>query len=517
VLNNINIQHSWKESFNALLHKEVMYMLLLGFSAGLPILLIFSTLSLWLTEAGIEKSAVTYFSWAALGYSFKFVWAPLVDCLPIPFLTKALGLRRSWLLVSQLAIICAITLMACSDPAVENQLIYMALAAVLLGFSSATQDISIDAYRIEAVSADLQAIVSAGYMAGYRVGMIVAGAVALYIASYLGTTVADYQYEAWKVTYHIMSAFMLFGILATFLIAEPIKREKDFNYLPSEYFRLLLTFAFAVLTFIGCFVLTSGVSIDLKSSLGNVLNSANLSGFLIEILRLGLAIIFAVIAAKLIIETRFVNQQLIKNSYVAPIKQFFHDYGKSTALLLLALIGLYRISDIVLGVMANIFYLDMGFSKIEIADASKLFGMGATLVGGFIGGILAMRWGVMRILFISALMVVITNLLFITLVYSGHNLTVLYSVVGIDSLVGGVSSAAFIAFLSSLVNVKFTAMQYAIFSSLMTLIPKGLAGYSGSIVESIGYVQFFILASLIGLPILILVYMANKKLKFKAQ
>jgi PAT family beta-lactamase induction signal transducer AmpG len=228
-----------------------------------------------------------------------------------------------------------------------------------------------------------------------------------------------------------------------------------------------------------------------------------------------LAIILAVIAAKMIIETRFVNQQLIKNSYVAPIKQFFHDYGKSTALLLLALIGLYRISDIVLGVMANIFYLDMGFSKIEIADASKLFGMGATLVGGFIGGILAMRWGVMRILFISALMVVITNLLFITLVYSGHNLTVLYSVVGIDSLVGGVSSAAFIAFLSSLVNVKFTAMQYAIFSSLMTLIPKGLAGYSGSIVESIGYVQFFILASLIGLPILILVYMANKKLKIK--
>ncbi|MFT6259581.1 MAG: PAT family beta-lactamase induction signal transducer AmpG, partial [Bermanella sp.] len=318
MLNNINVQHSWKESFKALLHKEVMYMLLLGFSAGLPILLIFSTLSLWLTEAGIEKSAVTYFSWAALGYSFKFVWAPLVDCLPIPFLTKALGLRRSWLLVSQLSIICAITLMACSDPAVENQLIYMALAAVLLGFSSATQDISIDAYRIEAVSADLQAIVSAGYMAGYRVGMIVAGAVALYIASYLGTTVAEYQYQAWKITYHIMSAFMLIGILATFLISEPIKREKDFSYLPSEYFRLLLTFAFSVLIFIACFVLTSGISVDLKSSLGNVLNSTNLSGFLIEILRLVLAIILAVIAAKMIIETRFVNQQLIKNSYVAP-------------------------------------------------------------------------------------------------------------------------------------------------------------------------------------------------------
>ena len=417
MLNNINVQHSWKESFTALLHKEVMYMLLLGFSAGLPILLIFSTLSLWLTEAGIEKSAVTYFSWAALGYSFKFVWAPLVDCLPIPFLTKALGLRRSWLLVSQFAIICAISLMACSNPAVENQLIYMALAAVLLGFSSATQDISIDAYRIEAVSADLQAIVSAGYMAGYRVGMIMAGAVALYIASYLGTTVADYQYQAWKLTYHIMSAFMLIGILATFLITEPIKREKDFSYLPSEYFRLLLTFALAVLAFIACFVITSDSSVVLKSSLVNVLHSANLAGFLIEILRLVLAIFFAVITAKFIMSTRFVNQQLIENSYLAPIKQFFHDYGKSTALLLLALIGLYRISDIVLGTMVNIFYLDMGFSKIEIANASKFFGMGATLVGGFIGGILAMRWGVMRMLFISAAMVVVTNLLFISLVY----------------------------------------------------------------------------------------------------
>jgi PAT family beta-lactamase induction signal transducer AmpG len=517
VLNKINVQHSWKESFTALMHRQVMYMLLLGFSAGLPLLLIFSSLSLWLREAGIEKTAVTYFSWAALGYSFKFVWAPLVDCLPIPFLTKRLGLRRSWLLVSQLAIVCAITLMAYSNPSVESQLVYMALGAVLLGFSSATQDISIDAYRIEAVSPDMQGIVSAGYMAGYRIGMIVAGAGALYFASYFGTTMVDYQYQSWKLTYHIMSAFMLVGILGTLLISEPIKREKEFNYLPKEYFRLLLTFALSVLVFIGSFMLTSDVSSSLKSSLADVVSSPNLAGFLLEVLRLALAITFAVITAKLVMATRFVNPHLIEHSYIEPIKQFFNDYGKSTALLLLALIGLYRISDIVLGVMANVFYQDMGYSKIEIADASKLFGMGATLAGGFVGGILAMRWGVMRMLFISAFMVVITNLLFISLVYSGHNLAVLYGVVGIDSLVAGISSAAFIAFLSSLVNVKFTAMQYAIFSSLMTLIPKALAGYSGSMVESVGYVPFFIFASSIGLPILILVYMANKKLELKAQ
>ncbi len=180
MLNKIDAQHSWKESLFALMQKDVMYMLLLGFSAGLPLLLIFSSLSLWLGEAGIEKSAVTYFSWAALGYSFKFVWAPLVDSLPIPFLTRFLGLRRSWLLVSQLSIMLAISIMACTNPAAEDQLIYMALGAVLLGFSSATQDISIDAYRIESVTADMQAIVSSGYMAGYRIGMIVSGA-GLYI------------------------------------------------------------------------------------------------------------------------------------------------------------------------------------------------------------------------------------------------------------------------------------------------------------------------------------------------
>ncbi len=515
MLNKIDTQHSWKESIEALMQKDVLYMLLLGFSAGLPLLLIFSSLSLWLGEAGIEKSAVTYFSWAALGYSFKFVWAPLVDCLPIPILTRLLGLRRSWLLVSQLSIVLAISIMALTNPAIESQLAYMAVGAVLLGFSSATQDISIDAYRIESVTADMQAIASSSYIAGYRIGMIVSGAGALYLASYFGTTPDDYQYLAWKYTYHFMSLFMLVGIIGTFLIAEPIKREKEFLYEPKEYMGLLFTFAISVGVFVSWFTLTSDISSLAKSNFTEIVQSKNLSGFLIELIRLALAITLAVITAKIIIKTRFVSNELIEHSYVSPVKQFFDDYGKSTALLLLALIGLYRISDIVLGVISNIFYQDMGYSKTEIADAVKLFGLIMTLAGGFIGGVLAMRLGVMRVLFMGALLVVLTNLLFITLVYSGHNLPVLYSVVAMDNLVAGMSSAAFVAFLSSLVNVQFTAMQYAIFSSLMTLIPKALAGYSGSIVDSLGYVPFFIIASSIGLPILVLVYLANKQLKLR--
>ncbi|TRX55915.1 AmpG family muropeptide MFS transporter [Thalassomonas sp. M1454] len=491
-------------------------MLLLGFSAGLPLLLIFSSLSLWLGEAGIEKSAVTYFSWAALGYSFKFVWAPLVDCLPIPILTRLLGLRRSWLLVSQLSIVLAITIMAMTNPAIESQLVYMALGAVLLGFSSATQDISIDAYRIESITADMQAIASSSYIAGYRIGMIASGAGALYLASYFGTTTENYQYLAWKNTYHLMSLFMLVGIIGTLLITEPIQRKKEFSYHPKEYMGLLLTFTISVCVFVSWFVLTSDISSLAKNNFTEILHSKNLSGFLIESLRLIIAIVLAVITAKFIIKSRLVSNELITHSYVSPVKQFFDDYGKSTALLLLALIGLYRISDIVLGVISNVFYQDMGFSKTEIADAVKLFGLLMTLFGGFVGGVLAMRLGVMRVLFLGALLVVLTNLLFITLVYSGHSLPVLYSVVAMDNLVAGISSAAFVAFLSSLINVQFTAMQYAIFSSLMTLIPKALAGYSGSIVDSLGYVPFFIIASSIGIPILGLVYLANKKLKLRS-
>ena len=511
MLKNLNDQHSWRESLAAAKHRQVLNMLLLGFSAGLPILLIFSSLSLWLREAGIERSAVTYFSWAALGYSFKFVWAPLVDCLPIPLLTRWLGLRRSWLLVSQIGVILAITLMAFVNPEVESQLVYMALGAVLLGFSSATQDITIDAYRIEAASADMQGMMTASYVTGYRVGMIVASAGALFLASYLGTSMDNYRYDAWKLTYHVMSLCMLVGIIITLCMKEPINRVKSHVFLARDYLRLVLAFVLSVMAFIACFWLTK----DQANTMKAFFNHANFSSFLVEVARLFFAGWFAFWVAKLAVKFKVVERKIIEVSYISPIKSFFENYGMRTAWLLLALIGLYRISDIVLGVISTVFYQDMGFTKNEIAEAVKVFGLIMTIVGAFLGGILAMRIGVMRILFIGAVLVVLTNLLFILLVYSGHNLHVLYFVVAADNLVAGIATSAFIAFLSSLVDVRFTAMQYAMFSSLMTLIPKLLAGYSGSIVDSLGYTSFFIIASCIGLPVLILVYLANKSLKIR--
>ena len=510
LLKKLQFRHSWKDSLIAAFDRKVVIMLFLGFSAGLPLLLIFSSLSLWLREAGVDRSVVTYFSWAALGYSFKFVWAPLVDRLPIPVLTRYLGLRRSWLLLAQLGIVLAITLMAMTNPAdsIDN-LTMVAVGAVLLGFSSATQDIVNDAYRIDVAEVDLQAMMSASYIAGYRVGMIVAGAGALYLAQFLGSTLDAYSYVAWKTTYHGMSLFMLVGIITTLVIHEPKLLEREDDFSTADYGRLVIVFLLAVCAFVSCFFYSSTIGNALKNSF----NNAYLMNFLIEFSRLLLAVGAALITAYVAVSLGAVKKDVVSFSYISPIKSFFENYGAATALLLLCLVGLYRISDIVLGVISNVFYQDMGFSKDEIASAVKVFGLVMAIAGGFLGGIMSMRYGVMRMLFVGAVLVVLTNLLFISLLYSGHNLWVLYTVVAADNLVAGLASAAFIAFLSGLVDVRFTAMQYAIFSSLMTLIPKVLGGYSGSIVDSVGYQSFFLIAALLGVPVLLLIYFANKSLR----
>ena len=485
-------------------------MLFLGFSAGVPILLIFSTLGLWLNEAGVSKSTITFFSWAALGYSFKFVWAPLVDRLPIPILTRKLGRRRAWMLLAQASIILSILLMSSVDPKSSvNSLEIMAIGAVLLGFSSATQDIVIDAYRIESANKDMQSMLSATYIAGYRIGMLVAGAGSLFIASYLGSTKELYSFDAWSHTYMLMALVMLVGVLTTLIINEPDSTSKQTNYSTKDYLRFFILFLVVVLTFIGAFNFLSEATNDLKSSLTALFSNENLAGFISATLRMVLSILLAYLVTRALIWTNVVNQTMVDSTYVEPVKDFFKRYGLSAALLLLAVIGLYRISDIVLGVVANIFYQDMGFTKIQIASISKTFGLFMTIAGGFVGGLMANQIGVYRILFLGAALSAITNLLFVVLANVGNDITWLYVTITMDNLSAGLAGAAFIAFLSSLTNIQFTAVQYAVFSSLMTLIPKAFGGYSGSIVESIGYSEFFIFTTIIGLPILYLVYKAK--------
>ena len=507
---------NWQQSIRAFLHPRVITMLFFGFSAGIPLLLIFSSLGLWLREAGLERSAVTYFSWAALGYSFKFVWAPIVDFLPLPFLSQYLGRRRSWILVSQIAIIISICLMAMTDPSMGDlQLKMMAFAAIALGFSSATQDIVIDAYRIESAPPDLQALMSSTYIAGYRIGMLISGAGSLLLASLFGSEIHSYNYDAWKFTYLFMGFFMLIGIITTLIINEPkeykVIEKKYSNY---TYIRFFLIFVVAILSFIGVFLLSSEISMQLKNTIQTIVINQNLSNFIVELLRLFLSLIAALSVTIISIKINFVNKQVFMESYIAPLIDFFQRYGLKLALLLLVLICLYRISDIMLGVISNIFYQDLGFSKIEIASIVKTFGLIMTIIGGFLGGILSLRFGIMKILYVGALLTVATNLLFMLLSVYGYNISLLYFVISADNLSAGIASAAFVAFLSRLTNVSYTAMQYAIFSSLMTLIPKITGGYSGSIVENIGYTNFFFIASLLGIPVLLVMFFTNKYLKF---
>ena len=488
-------------------------MLFLGFSAGIPILLIFSSLSLWLREAGVERGAVTFFSWAALGYSFKFVWAPLVDRLPLPYFTKRFGRRRSWLIFSQLLVVASILWMGFTDPALSNNsLTIMAIAAVMLGFSSATQDIVIDAYRIESDVPEMQATLSATYIAGYRIAMIVSGAGALYLASFFGSTKQDYQYTAWMWTYIIMASTMLVGMITAIVSPEPKSPVKITEYTSKDYSRFFLLFLITAGFFVSTFFFTSDVVSQLKTDLSSSLGVA-LSSFLIESVRLLTAISVAGVGAVALQKMGLANKSMVQETYVDPVKEFFERYGTSTTLILLSLVGLYRISDIVLGVISNVFYQDLMFTKDQIATIVKTFGLIMTLVGGFLGGLLTTRYGVTKILFLGAVLSAATNLLFMALAYMGNNLPMLYVVISADNLAAGLASAAFVAFLSSLTSISFTAVQYAIFTSLMTLFPKLLGGYSGSMVDTLGYPGFFLLTTLIGVPVLFLVYVAGKRLR----
>lgn len=481
-------QHNWEEALTVYLHPRVVAMLFLGFTAGLPLLLIFSTLSLWLREAGVERSSVTYFSWAALAYSFKFVWAPVIDKLPLPVLHKMFGRRRSWLLVAQVAIMLAMILMAMTDPA--KDLSGMVVAVVLLGFASASQDIVIDAYRIEAVKEEYQAAMSAMYIAGYRLGMLMSGAVALYIAAYFGSE-HEYIYSSWRITYLCMAATMLVGVVTTLLISEPEASKSTKTYLHdlSDYLRFFVLFLSLTASFVFAFI---------------QLDDMFFSGFWSEATRLLLSLLVALAAAKLLMMFDVVKSELVDVTYIDPVKDFFRRYG-GIALLILLLVGFYRVSDIVLGVISNVFYQDMGFTKEQIATTTKVFGLFMTLLGGFLGGMLTMCYGVMRILLLGAILSAVTNLLFMWLAYAGNDIYLLSFVIAADNLSAGLASAAFIAYLSGLTNISFTAVQYAILSSLMTLFPKLLGGYSGSMVDSLNYQNFFLLTAVMGVPVILLI------------
>ncbi|MGB1465033.1 MAG: AmpG family muropeptide MFS transporter [Alcanivorax nanhaiticus] len=507
---------SWQQSLKAFLHPRVVTMFFYGFSAGIPLLLIFSSLSLWLREAGVDRSTVTYFSWAALAYSFKFLWAPLIDRLPVPVLTRLMGRRRAWMLVAQLAVGLSIFAIARVNPGEPGALTMMAVAVVLLGFTAATQDIVIDAYRIESASVDLQAMMSSTYIVGYRIGMLVSGAGSLLLASFLGSNSETYNYDAWHITYSMMALTMLVGIITTLIIREPEShRPSPYKYSGQQYLKFVTIFALSMSALVASYLLGADLAAETRASLTELFNNGALAGLVVETTRLLSGIICMAAVVLILSVTPLYERELVQESYIDPVLDFFRRYGKSLALILLVFIGFYRISDIVLGAISNVFFEDMGFTKVEIATVVKTFGLFMTIAGGLLGGVLSVRYGTTKTLFLGAFLTVATNLLFMWQAYAGHDIRILYIVISADNLSAGVASAAFVAFLSRLTNISFTAMQYAIFSSLMTLLPKTIGGYSGSMVDNLGYPGFFLLASLMGVPVLGLIYLIQRKGTFR--
>lgn len=489
----------------AYFNRHALSLLFLGFAAGVPILLVFSSLGLWLREAGIDRATVTMFGWAGLGYSFKFIWSPLVDSLPLPILRQALGHRRSWLLLTQIFVIFALVLMAMTDPANGDTMLHlMAFASVLLGFSAASQDIVIDAYRIESAPAEMQTALSATYIAGYRIGMIVSGAGALYLADFFGSTMDAYNYAAWQKTYLIMAAVMLIAVFTTLTIHEPKIERKPVGKQTADYARLVLMF---VLSIVG-FVLAYNV---IGSILPEAEKGAVLTGFLLGCVQFIGSILVFIAMGFISVKIGVAPAEVVKAAWLTPLVDFFNRYGKK-AIYVLALIGLYRVSDVVLGNISNIYYQDLGFSKTQIANAVKVVGVIAAIGGGFVGGWLAQATSTMKAMTVGAILACATNLLFIVLFYTPTEM-MMYIAVIVDNLAAGLASAVFVAFLSALTSIKFTAVQYALFSSLMTLSPKVLGGYSGSIVEATSYPVFFGFTFVIGLPVLLLIYLVSKNIQ----
>jgi len=431
-------RHDWVESFLVYKNPKVISMLFLGFAAGLPILLVFGTLSAWLRVEGVDKTTIGFVSWVALAYGFKFLWSPLVDKMPIPLLTRTLGQRRSWMLLAQLGVIVGLVNMASSDPL--SQLQAVVLFAVLTAFSSATQDISIDAWRIEAIDEAFQGAMAGTYQLGYRLGMIVAGGGAFTLA----------YYYSWPTAYLIMAACMLMGPVTVFIIAEPYRRLGELELAIEK-----------------ALIEKADAEIDLPGVL-----------------------------------------QRLKNWFIAavvsPFAEFFARNGWFSVVIL-SFIMVFRISDITLGVMANPFYIDIGYSELEIGLVTKTVGPFVTIAGALFGGVLVMRYGKMKMLLAGSILVVVTNLLFAWLANQQAELRWLIMVVGADNLAAGIATTTFIAYLSSLTNQAYTATQYALFSSIMLLLAKFVAGFSGLVVDQTSYTVFFTIAAALGLPSIFLI------------
>lgn len=412
------------------LQEKVLVIFFLGFSAGLPFALVYSTLTAWLETASIQRSTISTFAWLGFAYSFKFLWAPIVDSMKIPFLTRWLGRRRGWMLLAQLSIGAALFVLSGTNPAEDIQL--FALAAFAVAFSSATQDIVVDAYRIECAESRMQGVLAAAYQYGYRISLLLSMAGALIMSDHM----------PWSMIYKIMSVMMVIGLTTTLLCKEPVTAAAS--------------------------VAPAGTPFLQKMSMWFV------------------------------------------HSVVDPFSDFLQRFGRFTVVLLI-FVSLYRISDYVLGILANPFYIDIGYTGTQIGLIAKTYGTWVTIFGIGFGGWAVLKLGVARCLVTATVLIASTNLFFAVMVLVGPEPWMLAVTITADNIAQGFGGTVLIAYLSSLVNPAFTATQYALLSSVMSLFPKFLAGYAGNIQEFVGWLGFFLYAAALGIPAIFLASYISKR------
>ncbi len=436
---------SWTKAASVYLDRRVIAILFLGFSSGLPLALTGATLSVWLVEGGISKTAVGLFALVGLPYSFKFAWAPLIDRLHLPVLTARLGRRRGWAVLAQAALMAALFGLGATDPV--RQIEWTALLAVTVAFFSASQDIVLDAYRVDILDENQYGAGAAAVVLGYRIGMLTSGAGALYLASVL----------PWSVVYTIMAGLIGVGLVTMLANREPVARIT-----PESERR------------------EAAVETWLEQRPG-------LRGWRAELLA------------------------WLYGAVVAPFADFTTRRAWAAILLFIAI---YKLGDVYAGAMATPFYLELGFTKVEIANVTKAFGLIASIVGGLLGGIVVSRFGIMRSLLVCGLLQMVSNLMFVLLARSGHDLGMLTVVIGVENLTGGMGTAAFVAYLSSLCHVAYTATQYALLSSFSALGRDFLAASSGWLADSMSWVAYFLFSTSAALPgMLLLLWLIGLKPK----
>ena len=412
---------TWKQAASVYFDRRILVIFCLGFSSGLPLALVLGTLAIWLSRSGVDKTTIGLFSAVTMPYAFKFAWAPFIDQIRIPLMSRLLGRRRAWAICTQIALIVAIVMMGGVDPVTSPGL--MAILALAVAFCSASQDIVIDAYRVEILEENKLGAGAASVVFGYRVGMLASGAGALYLAESID----------WGIVYYVMAGLIFIGILTMLFAKEP-------SSVAFQYSR----------SFLGWF----------------------------------------------------------KEAVVAP----FLDFSRRPAwIIILLFVILYKFGDSLAGVMTGPFLVELGFSNAEIASVGKIYGFAATMIGLAIGGALIAKSGIIKALWVCGFLQLGSNFLFAIQASVGHDNGLLALVIGAENLAGGMGTAAFVAYLSSLCNVKYTATQYALLSALMAIGRTFLSTPSGWFADVLGWIPFFLMTTGAAVPGLLLLAWLSRR------